>query len=152
MDNMVFLTNSLLVGILFGICNDWVKFRCRMSRLNGLRMIFVDLDLQSIEWHSQAVNVEFYCSHECHTCVCAEMVGHMFLANRPFCTSPPLQSVPRPIGEGLSIAFWASRLSEKLFSRKLTLSNFKLSLELKKKTPEMTGTSKNFPAKLRFGT
>ena len=46
---------------------------------------------------------------------------------------PPLRSVPRPIGEGLSIAFWALRLSEKLFSRKLTLSNFKLSLELKKK-------------------
>ena len=46
---------------------------------------------------------------------------------------PPLRSVPRPIGEGLSIAFWASRLSETLFLRKLTLSNFKLSFELKKK-------------------
>jgi hypothetical protein len=46
---------------------------------------------------------------------------------------PSLQSVPRPIGEGLSIAFWALRLSEMLFLRKLTLSNFKLSFELKKK-------------------
>jgi hypothetical protein len=46
---------------------------------------------------------------------------------------PPLRTIPRPIREGLSIAFWASRLSEKLFSRKLTLSNFKLSFELKKK-------------------
>jgi len=58
---------------------------------------------------------------------------YVTLANRPFCTTPPLRSVPRPIGEGLSIAFWASRLSETLFSRKLTLSNFKLSFELKKK-------------------
>jgi hypothetical protein len=47
--------------------------------------------------------------------------------------NPPLRSVPRPIGEGLSIAFWALRLLEKLFLRKLTLSNFKLSFELKKK-------------------
>ena len=60
-------------------------------------------------------------------------VHYVTLANRPFCTTPPLRSVPRPIGEGLSIAFWASRLSETLFSRKLTLSNFKLSFELKKK-------------------
>ena len=50
-----------------------------------------------------------------------------------FARPPPLRSVPRPIGEGLSIAFWASRLSETLYSRKLTLSNFKLSFELKKK-------------------
>jgi hypothetical protein len=64
---------------------------------------------------------------------------------------PPLQSVPRPIGEGLSIAFWASRLSEKLFLRKLTLSNFKLSFELKKKT-ENDRNIEELPAKLRSGT
>jgi hypothetical protein len=60
-------------------------------------------------------------------------VHYVTLANWPLCTTPPLRSVPRPIGEGVSIAFWALRLSEKLFSRKLTLSNFKLSFELKKK-------------------
>jgi hypothetical protein len=52
--------------------------------------------------------------------------------------------VTRPIGEGLSIAFWASQLSEKLFLRKLTMSNFKLSSELKKKHqkwPEQRRTS-----------
>jgi hypothetical protein len=64
---------------------------------------------------------------------------------------PPLQSVPRPIGEGLSIAFWAWRLSEKLFSRKLTLSNFKFSFELKKNT-ENDRNIEELPEKLRFGT
>ena len=70
--------------------------------------------------------------------ICTFRISPVFLhyvneANRTFCATPPVRTVPRPIWEGLSIAFWASRLSERLFSRKLTLSNFKLSLELKKK-------------------
>jgi hypothetical protein len=64
---------------------------------------------------------------------------------------PPLRTVPRPIGEGLSIAFGALRLSEKLFLRKLTLSNFKLSFELKKNT-ENDRNIEELAAKLRFGT
>jgi hypothetical protein len=59
--------------------------------------------------------------------------------------------VSLPIGEGLSIAFWASRLSEKLFSRKLTLSNLKLSFELKKNN-ENDRNIDELPAKLRSGT
>jgi hypothetical protein len=59
----------------------------------------------------------------------------------------PLHSVPRPIGEGLSITFWALQLSEKLFSWKLTLSNFKLSFELKKNTKNDPNTEE-LPEKL----
>ena len=42
--------------------------------------------------------------------------------NRPICTTPPLRSVPRPIGEAFAFAFWASRLTKQPISGKLTLS------------------------------
>jgi hypothetical protein len=87
---------------------------------------------------SNSVPIRWFCPWNYGICNCTYRIFPVFfhyvtLANQPFCTTPPLQRVPRPIGEGLSIAFWASRLLEKLFSRKLTLSNFKLSFELKKK-------------------
>ncbi len=42
------------------------------------------------------------------SCVCSLCHSH----EPAVLHDPPLRSVPRPIGEGLSIAFWASQLSE----------------------------------------
>lgn len=41
----------------------------------------------------------------------------LYVRERPFHATPSLWSMPRPMGEGLSIAFWALQLSEKSFQR-----------------------------------
>ena len=49
-------------------------------------------------------------------------LNYVISPNRPICTTPPLRSVPRPIGEAFAFTCWASGLTKQPISGKLTLS------------------------------
>jgi hypothetical protein len=55
-----------------------------------------------------------------------------------FCTTPPLRSVPRPIREGLSIAFGASRLIREVVFEEVNLEQLQVEFRVEEKTLKMT--------------
>jgi hypothetical protein len=52
--------------------------------------------------------------------------------------------VPKPIGEGLSIAFLGFATLREVVLEEVNLEQLQVEFRVEEKTPKMTGTSKNF--------